>query len=349
MPTLIPRPANEAERLAAVRRYHLLDTPPEDEFNFLTEMAAALCQAPYAYISLIDEQRVWFKSLHGIQLEQPEAPRDDDYCSWTILEDVLLNIPDLTQDARSAKISLTEGAPHYHMYCGANLITYDGFRIGALCVLDSVPNQLSERQIGLLVELARQVMVLIELRAKEAELSQALAKMERLAAIDELTKLVNRRVLCEQLDLEVARATRFGTLLAVVLLDLDHFKEVNDKYGHAMGDMVLAGVAGLIIKRMRTIDTAGRYGGEELCLLLPGTDSKGALAVADALRQQIAGSRFYESGQAARVTASFGVAANDGGILTAVEPLFRAADRALYRAKTNGRNRVEPARPSDAL
>src|SRR5437899_449687 len=107
MQALIPRPADEAQRLAAVQRYHLLDTPPEDDFNFLTEMAAVVCQAPYAFISLIDQDRVWFKSWYGIQAERLESLRDDDYCSWAILEDVLMNIPDLTQDKRTAKSALT--------------------------------------------------------------------------------------------------------------------------------------------------------------------------------------------------------------------------------------------------
>lgn len=341
MQALIPRPADEAERLAAVGRYHLLDTPPEDDFNFLTEMAAAICQAPYAFISLIDQQRVWFKSWYGIKAEQLESPRDDDYCSWTILEDVLMNIPDLTKDPRTSKISLTVGAPYYRMYCGANLITSDGFRIGTLCVLDSVANALSERQIDLLVKLARQVMALIELRHKEEELSRALEAMECLAAVDALTMLVNRRVLFERLDSEVARAVRFGSALALIVLDLDHFKEVNDHYGHSMGDLVLAGVGGLILKRMRSIDTAGRYGGEELCILLPGTGTVGAVAVAEDLRRQIEASRFVDGGQSVQVTASFGVAATDVGVLSDAESLFKAADQALYRAKEKGRNCVE--------
>jgi len=328
MSALIPRPVNEAQRLAAVERYHLLDTPPEDDFNFLTEMAAALCQAPFAFISLVDAQRVWAKSWYGIQAAQLEAPRDDDYCSWTILEDVMLHIPDLTQDERSKQISLTVGPPFYRMYCGANLITHDGFKIGSLCVLDSVPNTLSDRQFGLLTRLARQVMALIELRDKEAELSRALAAMERLAEVDELTQLVNRRVLFERMDAEVARATRFGSALAVVLIDLDHFKSVNDHYGHAMGDAVLAGVGDLILKRMRGIDTAGRYGGEELCILLPGTGTSGAVALAEDLRQQIEQVRFEEGGQSVQVTASFGVAANDMGVLTNADALFKAADKA---------------------
>lgn len=160
---VIPRPANELNRLAALRRYQLLDTPAAADFDYLAKMAAVLCGTPYAFISLVDRDRVWYKAAFGCRLTQTE--RDADYCAWTILEEHSLYIADLCADARTAAMLLTVDAPRYRMYCGVNLISSDGHRIGTLCVLDVVTRQLSKEILGLLTLLAQQVMALIEQHA----------------------------------------------------------------------------------------------------------------------------------------------------------------------------------------
>jgi GAF domain-containing protein len=178
---VIPRPANETVRISAVKRCGLLDTPPEEDFTFLTELAAAVCGAPLAFVTLVDEERVWYKAWHGVEAKSIQCARDDGYCSWAVLEQDLLHIPDLTRDGRSATISTTAGGPHYRMYCGANLLTPDGLPLGTLCVVDTVPRELSGEQQRLMTKLARQVIALIELRAKQAELQAAVGEMKRLA------------------------------------------------------------------------------------------------------------------------------------------------------------------------
>lgn len=337
----IPRPDNEAERVAALASYGQLDTATDADFDLLAEVAAELCGAPYAFVSLVDADRVWSKARIGTDVQQ--MPRDANYCAWTILEDQDLHIPDLKLDARTALMPTTAGLPGFRMYSGANLITSDGMRIGTLCVLDTEARVLTPRQRHLLVRLARQVMALMELRQRDRELALAFTAMQRLASEDGLTGLMNRRALIEALHREVERSRRLGSALSVVMIDLDHFKDVNDRYGHAMGDAVLRGVSATLRSGIRAMDLAGRYGGEELCLVLPDTDAVGAATVAESLRAAIAAQPYEDAQQSVNVTASFGVAAFHKENRDSAELLLRAADAALYRAKTGGRNRVAAA------
>ena len=166
--------------------------------------------------------------------------------------------------------------------------------------------------------------------------------VERQALVDGLTGLPNRRQCEETLASELARIERFGGALAVVVADLDWFKDVNDRHGHPSGDAVLREFAQLLRETLRDIDMAGRWGGEEFLLLLPGTDLAGGAQVAERIRVALAGRIVLSAdGSPIPVTASFGVAATPPAS-TAAE-LFSAADAALYEAKRNGKNRVETA------
>jgi diguanylate cyclase (GGDEF)-like protein len=166
--------------------------------------------------------------------------------------------------------------------------------------------------------------------------------VERQALIDGLTGLANRRRSESALDEEIVRASRLGGELTLAILDIDHFKDVNDRYGHAAGDSVLKELALVLDRSLREIDTAGRWGGEEFALILPGTDTAGGARLCERIRQTLADRHIpIEGGTTVSVTASFGVA----GFAAAGsrERLLAAADEALYRAKRGGRNRVELA------
>ena len=164
--------------------------------------------------------------------------------------------------------------------------------------------------------------------------------VERQALVDGLTGLANRRRSEAALDEEIVRASRLGDELTLVILDIDHFKEVNDRYGHAAGDVVLKELALLLNQSLREIDTAGRWGGEEFALVLPGTDTAGGARLCERIRQTLAKRQIpIENGIAVSITASFGVAGFQRAGTR--ERLLTAADEALYRAKRAGRNRVE--------
>jgi diguanylate cyclase (GGDEF)-like protein len=164
--------------------------------------------------------------------------------------------------------------------------------------------------------------------------------VERQALVDGLTGLANRRASAAALQAEAARAERLQTPLSIVLADLDGFKEVNDEHGHAVGDEVLRAFADVLRETVRESDVAGRWGGEEFLLLLPGADLGGASQFAERVRAGLA-TRRIPSAPELRVTASFGVAQHAGAANS--EQLVEAADRALYRAKRAGKDRVERA------
>jgi diguanylate cyclase (GGDEF)-like protein len=189
----------------------------------------------------------------------------------------------------------------------------------------------------LLEYLAGQAVVSIE----NASLHEA---VERQAVTDELTGLANVRAFLDTLDRELERSRRFGTPLGLVMVDLDDFKRVNDTYGHQQGDEVLAQVACVLRESSRELDTAARYGGEELAMILPQTDASGAELLAERVREAIESLpvRRVDGKGALRVTASFGVAAAPESGSDRMD-LIAAADAALYTAKRGGKNRVERA------
>jgi diguanylate cyclase (GGDEF)-like protein len=162
--------------------------------------------------------------------------------------------------------------------------------------------------------------------------------VQRQAVTDELTDLANRRRFMETLDTELRRAERFGEPLALVFADLDDFKRVNDRHGHQVGDDVLRAFADVLRKRVRAIDVAARLGGEEFAVLLVGTDLQGARALAESLREAVAGLEVPSRRGSVRITASFGVTAHSRA--ETAEELLAAADLALYRAKREGKDRV---------
>ncbi len=167
-------------------------------------------------------------------------------------------------------------------------------------------------------------------------LRQALSKLEQLAIRDKLTGLYNRRKLDESFAVEVSRAERYGRPLSVIMLDIDHFKAVNDTHGHPVGDAVLVETAERLLAALRTSDIPGRWGGEEFLIICPETPLDTAVQLADRLRHNYEMKDFPEAG---RLTASFGVSTHHKGQLA--PDILSGADKALYRAKNGGRNRVE--------
>ena len=162
---------NEARRLKVLWQYDVLDTVPEEVFDDLTELAARICEAPIALISLIDENRQWFKAKVGVTLN--ETSRDISFCSHAIKQTDLFIIPDATQDARFANNPLVTSDPKIRFYAGAPLITPDGYALGSLCVIDKVPRDLRPEQKQALRVLARHVMMQLEVRRHAKELNEA--------------------------------------------------------------------------------------------------------------------------------------------------------------------------------
>jgi GAF domain-containing protein len=176
-----PLPDNESARLEALRQYHILDTAPEQVFDDITKLAAFICGAPIAIMSLIDQERQWFKSRVGMQVEQ--TPREQALCAHTILKKEILEIEDTQSDRRFADNPLVLNAPHIRFYAGAPLLTQEGHALGSLCVIDRHPRKLSTEQRDCLERLARQAMTNLELRRVSADLAEAAANIKTLSGL----------------------------------------------------------------------------------------------------------------------------------------------------------------------
>ncbi|MFP4431482.1 MAG: GAF domain-containing sensor histidine kinase [Spirochaetota bacterium] len=182
---LAPIPPEEAARLARLRSYDILDTLDEKEYDDIVRLVAQICDTPMANISFVDRDRQWFKSVVG--LEDRETPRDIAFCGHTILGDELLVVPDAQADERFSDNPLVTAGPRIRFYAGMPLITPDGYRLGALCAIDSVPRSLTNEQRQALEILSHHVVNLLELRAQRRsfeELSDLKTRMMAIMAHD---------------------------------------------------------------------------------------------------------------------------------------------------------------------
>lgn len=321
---------DEAERLAALRRYEILDTPPEPAFDRIVRLASYVLGTPISLVSLIDESRQWFKARQGLEAEQ--TPRSMAFCAHAILDDDVLVVPDARADRRFADNPLVVGEPNIRFYAGAPLRTPEGHRLGTLCVIDRKPRTLDDEKRALLADLSALVVDELELR----RVNQVLGDM---AMRDALTGALNRRAFLLQAERQFAAARAQQRRLAVLMLDLDHFKAINDTWGHAVGDRVIVELTVVLRATLRKDTVIGRLGGEEFAVLLPDADAERAMQAAERLLTAIGGASVPGPHAPIRFSASIGVgglAPDDAEFGT----VLQRADRALYAAKQAGRNRV---------
>jgi diguanylate cyclase (GGDEF)-like protein len=195
------------------------------------------------------------------------------------------------------------------------------------------------------LELQIRVSSMLRIKVLTDQLARANAQLAELAVTDALTGLYNRRYLYQQIEREFARAQRYKRPLACLMLDLDHFKAVNDTYGHQVGDRVLTLVGDVLRASLRNTDMAARFGGEEFVILAPETPAEACLVVAERIRSRIAEQSAAANGEIPRVTVSIGVCTTEHPQASVQDELVRLADEALYRAKESGRDRVVVASP----
>ncbi len=347
-------PVREARRQAALEAYHVLDTRPEQAYDDIVRLAVTICATPGALISLIDHERQWFKARLGVDVEQ--TPRSHAVCDYAIrTPGQLLVVGDTRADARFAHIDIRlEGKP-MRFYAGMPLRSPDGHALGTVCVLDTVPRDLDAKQREGLEVLARQTQHLLELRRyahqqrrllaereafaqgleeARADLQRRNEQLQHSAHHDQLTGLMNRVGLAQLRENTEAMARLTREPYSLMLIDVDHFKQVNDRHGHLLGDRALQAVADAVERSIRSGDVAVRYGGEEILVVLPSTRLADAAEVAERLRVRVTQAALPFS-----LTVSIGVAGGEPGTALA-EQVFDRADQALYRAKSSGRNCV---------
>jgi diguanylate cyclase (GGDEF)-like protein len=314
--------------MGALLRYDVLDTAPEDAFDRIARLARTILETSGAFISLIGRDARWLRSRQGIGFS--EDPREASFCDHAIQQDVPLIVRDAREDARFRDNPLVLGEPKIRFYLGIPLRAPKGFNIGTLCVVDQRPRDPGPGQIAVMQDLARLTMDQIELH--------------QLAMSDSLTGAMTRRGFMLEAQHAFEQARRYFRPLSCIMLDLDHFKSVNDSHGHAAGDTVLRMVAGTCRAAIRSTDNLGRFGGEEFAILLPETDLGRARAMAERLRLRIATADNIFGAGSIRVTASLGISELDAADPD-VTSLLGRADEAMYRAKHTGRDRVAAAPP----
>jgi diguanylate cyclase (GGDEF)-like protein len=351
----------ERERLAALHGFGILDTGPDDDFDTIARLAAGICDAPMAMVSLVDSDRQWFKARVGIELQS--TPRDVAFCSQAIMTPGRPTIvSDARADERFANNPLVVGDPSLRFYAGVPLVTRDGHALGTVCVADTIPRTLTPDQLGSLTVAAKAVMTLLEQRRMIEQLERArssqkgverelrgeiavrIAAEERLrhtAAHDGLTQLANRLTFMAEVQAalsELRPAANPAAGFAVLFVDLDRFKHINDSAGHEAGDEVLVEIAQRLRRIVRPEDLVARLGGDEFTVLARGVASA---AAAGALARRIAGAfeaPFRIGSDLQHLTASIGAVLGERRHLSA-EEVLRDADNAMYESKAQGRDR----------
>lgn len=314
------KPENEAARLNSLHSLKLLDTAPEERFDRLTRLARRLFDVPIALVSLVDANRQWFKSNAGLDIR--ECGRDVSFCGHAILQDHLMEVCDTQQDERFRDNPFVTENPGVRFYAGQPLGLADGSKLGTLCLLDTRPRRLNDEERDLLRDLARM-----------AEQEMVAVQM---ATMDELTLLSNRRGFrtLAQHALDVcARLSRPATLL---FFDLNDFKPINDRFGHAEGDAALKTFADVLRIAFRESDVIGRLGGDEFVALLTGSSHVETTAIMARLRE-ILDERNATLQRGYDIRFSVGQIEYDPSRHESIDNLLADADAAMYAQKQSGR------------
>lgn len=315
-----PVPERDTERVAALHAFGVLHQPRQPDLDAAARLAAYVCGMPTAVVNLIDADRQWPVGAHGC--EPVDVDRAWSMCAHTVTGSEVVHVADASADARFARSPFVVGpVGAVRGYASAPLLTRDGFAIGTVCAFDERVRELSEEQLGLLRDVAEQVMARFELRRTAVALARATTR-------DPLTGLANQRALDQAVAAAIARAERGLGTPSVVVLDLDRFGEVNDAAGPVAGDSLLRMVAERLTGTTRAVDTVARAG-DEFVVLLEHTGGSGAQAAVGRLRAALAG--LAAAGGTVPVTASLGVATYRPGDTPA--SLMSRADAEMYAEK----------------
>lgn len=321
-PARWPLPAGEEARIAALHSYGVLDQPRQADLDAAARLAAYVCGTSSAVVNLIDADRQWQAAAHGV--EPGEVARDEAMCQHTVLGTEVVYSPDARQEEVFADNPFVTGRlGRVRLYASAPLLTGEGHAIGTVCAYDEAEGTLDATQLGLLRDIADQVMGLFETRRLAAALSRA-------AGRDPLTGLANRRTLEESIRNAIARAERGLGMPSAVVVDLDGFKDLNDRLGHQAGDALLRAVADRLSGTARAVDTVSRLGADEFVVLLEHTAGAGAGAALRRLRASL-DELFGDSDDLAGVSAAMGIATYRPG--DSVASLIARADAEMYADK----------------
>ena len=311
---------NEKNRIKELKALKILETPEEERFDRLTRMARKIYNVPIALISLVDENRQWFKSHNGLDFQ--ESPRENSFCNWTIQGDDIFMVDDALRDERFKDNSFVVNHPFIRFYAGHPLKNLKGYNLGTFCIMDTKARQLNPDEKLLfrdLANLARQELAGIQL-----------------ATLDELTGLTNRRgfMVLSRHSLNIARRHKIPSVL--IFMDLNKFKSINDNFGHGEGDRALRTFSSVMKEVFRDSDLFARLGGDEFVALLSNTTVESANTVMDRFKRDI-DLLNSQSGRGYEILFSFGVVAFNPDIFNDIDELLAEGDRLMYVHKRKSR------------
>lgn len=313
-------PENETERLRTLHALDLLETGDDERFDRVTRIARQFFRVPMALVTLVDEDEQEFKSCSG--LDYSRTSRDVSFCGHAILGDEPLVVPDAHEDERFYDNPLVVSAPAIRFYAGHPLRAPNGQKLGTLCILDHEPRNLSSEDLDALRDLA--AMVEQEIRAIY------------MATLDELTSLPNRRGFMQLARKELDLCVRGRLPASLVFMDLDAFKPINDRYGHAQGDRALMVFAEQMKQAFRSSDVPGRLGGDEFVVLLTNTAKDQAHNVVTERFRPALNAYLARVGFAHDIAFSCGIVEFDPDQNPTLEDLIGQGDSLMYQYKGRG-------------
>jgi diguanylate cyclase (GGDEF)-like protein len=309
-------PQNEAERLHALRALQILDSSHEERFDRVTRLARRLFGVPISLVSLIDEDRQWFKSAEGLDIV--ETSREVSFCGHAINQTGLFIVPNVLDDERFYDNPLVTDAPHIRFYAGYVLKLRQGINIGTLCLIDSKPRDMDEEDRQLLQDLGEMI---------EQEI-----KSIQLATLDELTMISNRRGFMTLVDHSLKVCRRNKLPISIALFDLNKFKTINDTYGHHEGDLALVSFAQVMLESFRDCDVIARLGGDEFVVMLLDSDADRIGTVLERFRIGVANAN-GKFDKPYHIEYSVGVAHFQHDTNEPIEKMIQAADSAMFTDK----------------
>ena len=344
-----PPPSIEQQKAEVLQRYAILNGSRAFDASQSAKTAAQVFGVPIVIAALNKRYRDWFRCSHGV--EDEDFAKLQEFCARAHLATGPFIVEDARSEAYFADAPAVYGGPGVVFFAGAPLRNPEGKRFGTLCLIDTRSHPFGSKDLRLLESFAELVSQDICIRSAGRYALKDLIASEKdkcslyeLAMKDPLTRALNRRAFFHFAEREVLRANRHGLDVSTMMIDIDHFKNVNDKYGHAVGDEVLSGLAKTMVDCIRTEDLVGRLGGEEFAMVLPETSPDQARLLAERLRHRVSQTHFQTEKGDLQITISIGIS-EPKDVETDIVPALKRSDMALYEAKRRGRNRVVMAPP----
>jgi len=312
-------PDDEEQRLSSLQSLNVLDTPPEERFDRVTRLAKSLFSVPIALVSLVDENRQWFKSCFGV--DSSESGRDISFCGHTILQNDVFVIEDASKDERFYDNPFVTEPPNIRFYAGYPLTSHDGYNLGTLCIIDNKPRAFSAEDLAIFSDLGM--------------LAQQELQAVQLATLDDLTQISNRRGFYMLAKHALAMSKRLDYSATILFFDLNKFKIINDKFGHQEGDNVLRYFADCMLMSFRESDVLCRLSGDEFVVLLTNHEPEDVKSALKRFSMNVDEINKFASNHY-DIEYSTGVL-NIDDLETPIETLLGKADKLMYQNKIENR------------